>query len=134
MKMDREALIRALAAVRLANGGIALLAPGLIARRLSDVQHNDAALTYVLRMFGIRTIFLGLDLLLVSRDSRARSLRRSPLIHAIDAVAAGAGLVSGRLERRAGLIGLAMSTVNLGLSLAARTRGNGARLMTSPRA
>ena len=53
----------ALAAIRLVNGTMALLTPEMMLRRLgADPAANQVAI-YPLRMFGIRTVVLGVDLL-----------------------------------------------------------------------
>jgi hypothetical protein len=77
----------ALACIRLFNGLAALFVPGTLARQLGlDPEANPAAL-YVFRMFGIRTVLIGLELL-VDDERRAYALRKAPLIHASDTIAA----------------------------------------------
>jgi hypothetical protein len=88
-----------LACIRLVNGGAALLVPGFLARQIGiDPEANPGAL-YVFRMFGIRTVFIGAELLMQTGDRRAEALRRAVLIHASDTLAALLAQLSGRLPR-----------------------------------
>ena len=77
-----------LALIRLINGLLALLVPSFLARQVGiDPDANPGAL-YVFRMFGIRTVLLGAELLMQTGDRRAEALRRAILIHASDTLAA----------------------------------------------
>jgi hypothetical protein len=78
----------ALACIRLVNGVAALLAPGMLARRLGLDPETDPAALYVFRMFGIRTVLIAFELLSKDDARRALALRQAPLIHASDTVAA----------------------------------------------
>jgi hypothetical protein len=74
-----------LAGIRLFNGVAALFVPATLARRLGvDPEANPAAL----RLFGVRTVLIGAQLLLRDSGVRAHSLRVAPLIHALDVTAA----------------------------------------------
>lgn len=75
----------ALGAVRVVNGLLGLLAPTFIARRLGDEHpERNAAAVYGIRLFGIRTVVIGLDLLRPPGEARDRAVRAAPLIHASD--------------------------------------------------
>jgi hypothetical protein len=88
-----------LALIRLFNGLAALLVPGVLARQVGiDPEANPGAL-YVFRMFGIRTVLLGAELLMQTGDRRAEALRRAVLIHASDTVAAFLASISGKIPR-----------------------------------
>jgi glycerophosphoryl diester phosphodiesterase len=74
--------------IRLFNGVAALFVPATLARRLGvDPESNPAAL-YALRLFGVRTVLIGAQLLLRDGGVRAHSLRVAPAVHALDATAA----------------------------------------------
>jgi hypothetical protein len=74
-----------LAGIRLFNGVAALFVPATLARRLGvDPEANPAAL----RLFGVRTVLIGAQLLLRDSGVRAHSLRVAPVIHALDVTAA----------------------------------------------
>src|SRR5690348_14009069 len=51
-----------LASIRLLNGGLALLAPGFLARQVGVNPESNPGITYVFRMFGIRTVLIGAEL------------------------------------------------------------------------
>jgi uncharacterized protein YjeT (DUF2065 family) len=113
----------ALASIRLFNGIAALFVPATLARRLAvDPETNRAAL-YVLRLFGVRTILIGAQLLLLNEGLRAHSLRVAPVIHAVDAAAALIAGERGYLPLRAATTAALISTVNTGLAVVAQKRG-----------
>jgi hypothetical protein len=109
-----------LAGIRLFNGIAALIAPTTLARRLGvDPEANPAAL-YVLRLFGVRTVLIGAQLLLPNGRLRVHSLRVAPVIHALDATAAVIAGAQGQLPRRAATTAALISTVNTVLALIAQ--------------
>jgi hypothetical protein len=115
----------ALGVVRLTMGGSALLAPKVMARRFGvDAEANPAAL-YILRLFGVRTVLLGADLLFMSEDRRRQALQVAVFIHAADALAAVIAGVRGHLPRRAALTAAVISTANTGLAIIARSQRHG---------
>jgi hypothetical protein len=112
----------ALAGIRLTNGTAALLAPAAFGRRLGvDPDAHPPAL-YVMRLFGVRTILIGADLLRRDPGARARALRVAPLVHASDTAAAVLAGRSGHLPSRAARAATAISALNLALALLARRR------------
>jgi hypothetical protein len=75
----------ALGGVRLAAGTTGLLAPRMIISRFGDeAPSSNAAAIYGLRLFGIRTILIGLDLWRLKGRDLDRAVRAAPLIHASD--------------------------------------------------
>lgn len=111
-----------LAGIRLFNGVAALFVPATLARRLGvDPAANPAAL-YALRLFGVRTVLIGAQLLLRDGGVRAHSLRVAPVIHALDASAALIAGERGQLPRRAATTAAVISTVNTVLAIIAQTR------------
>lgn len=74
-----------LALVRVVNGGVGLFAPQLFIRRFEPGREPSAAAIYAFRLFGIRTILIGLDLL-GDRSDVQRTVRQGVLIHASDLV------------------------------------------------
>jgi hypothetical protein len=111
-----------LAAIRLFNGGAALFAPEKLARRLGADPQANGAVIYVLRMFGVRTVVIGTELLVLRGEALDRSLRKGVLIHATDTVAAAAAGAKGYLPPRTAALTTLISTVNTGLAIAARGR------------
>ncbi|MEA2500447.1 MAG: hypothetical protein QOD01_558 [Actinomycetota bacterium] len=110
----------ALGVVRLVNGTIALVAPDKFLHVIGIDPEQDRVATYFLRMFGIRTIFLGLDLLSGEGAARDRAVKRAVVIHATDTVAAVLAGATGALPIRAAVSGAVTSTVNTALSVIAR--------------
>jgi hypothetical protein len=75
----------ALGGVRIIAGTTGLLAPAMIISRFGDGNPaaNPAAI-YGLRLFGIRTVFIGVDLIRLRGRDLDRALRAAPIIHASD--------------------------------------------------
>jgi hypothetical protein len=112
-----------LAGIRLFNGVAALFVPATLARQLGvDPAANPAAL-YALRLFGVRTVLIGAQLLLRDGGVRAHSLRVAPAIHALDASAALIAGGRGQLPQRAATTAAIISSVNTVLAIVALKRG-----------
>ena len=112
----------ALAAVRLVNGTAALLAPRLLIRGLGLDDRQNAAMVYPFRMFGIRTVLIGADLLLPEGEVRAHAQRMAIFIHGSDALTALVARLRGQLPMRQATITVLVSATNVALSLLARPR------------
>jgi len=112
----------ALASIRLFNGTVALLAPTRLAQRLGVNPEAAPAAAYALRLFGIRTVVIGVELLVLDGDDLDRSLRNGVLIHASDALAAAVAGSRKQLPANAATSATVISTVNVLLALAARNR------------
>jgi hypothetical protein len=112
-----------LAGIRLFNGVAALFVPATLARGMGVSPENSPAALYALRLFGVRTIIIGAQLLLRNEGLRAHSLRVAPVIHALDATAALVAGEQGHLPRRAATTAALISTVNTGLAVVAQRRG-----------
>jgi hypothetical protein len=107
-----------LAYIRLFNGFAALFAPGMLARRLGVDPEFNPAIVYVFRMFGIRTVLIGAELLLQTGERRAEATRRAVLIHASDTLAAFLA-TRGRRFPRTGRIIVGISAINTLLAVLA---------------
>jgi hypothetical protein len=109
---------RILGGIRLFNGTVALLTPGFTARRLGvDAEANPAPL-YPLRMFGVRTVILGAELLLPQdEDDRAKAMRTGIVIHFSDTLAAGLGGLRAQLPPRTAALLTAVSSINTALAV-----------------
>ncbi|GGN08326.1 hypothetical protein GCM10011609_54930 [Lentzea pudingi] len=109
----------ALACVRIFNGALGLVAADRMAKSLGDELGDDRRFVYPARMFGIRTLVLGVDLLTVkSGDANARRvLRQAVLIHATDTAAAVYAGKRGELPARAAKLTTIISAVNTGLAV-----------------
>jgi hypothetical protein len=116
----RDVARYALAGIRLFNGTVALLAPMAMAERLGVKPEAAPAAAYALRLFGIRTVVIGVELLVLDGDDLDRSLRNGVLIHASDAVSAATAGARRQLPPTAAATATVISTVNVLLALAAR--------------
>jgi hypothetical protein len=75
----------ALGGIRIINGAIGLVAPAVIQKRLGDTAPaSNPAAVYGLRLFGIRTVVVGADLLRLRGDALTHAVRSAPLVHASD--------------------------------------------------
>src|SRR3954447_24302985 len=113
---------KTLGAIRVANGTLGLLAPELLMRRLGVDVTLDRSGAYPFRMFGVRTVLIGLDLWLLTGEDLRRATRMAVLIHATDTLSAAATPVRGDLPRKQGLVATGISAVNTGLAIAAARR------------
>ena len=109
----------ALGCVRLTMGTAGLLAPDLVLRRLQADPAEQRAARHPLRMFGIRTVLIGVDLLRSDGPERRHAQLVAPVIHGSDTASAVLALRRGELPRRGAAVAAAISAVNLVLSLAA---------------
>lgn len=109
-----------LAGIRLFNGAAALFAPTLLARRFGD--NPNRAVIYVLRLFGVRTIIVGIELLVPDEELRASALRYAIPIHASDTLSAALAGIQGQLPARVSIMLTAISGVNTALAILAQTR------------
>jgi hypothetical protein len=109
----------ALAAIRVVNGGLALLAPGFIIGRFDEPPSPDGAAVYGLRMFGIRTVLLGADLATVSGEPLRRALREAVIIHATDTAAVVLLGLTGRAKPRTAVPLALISLTNTALAVTA---------------
>lgn len=109
-----------LACIRIFNGTAALAAPRAFARRLGRAADADGSAVHIARMFGIRTILIGVDLLSSDPEVRRHAQRLALLIHASDTVSAAAAGLSRRLPARSALFATGISAVNVALAALAR--------------
>lgn len=110
---------KTLAVIRIFNGTAGLLVPEWLLGRLGVDTTRDRSGTYPFRMFGIRTILIGLDLLLLTGEDLRRAEKLAVLIHASDTLSAAVTTARGDLPRRQGLVAIGISAVNTGLAVVA---------------
>jgi len=108
-----------LAGIRIANGSTALFAPSVLARQLGVEPRESQAVQYAFRLFGIRTLLLGVELLLPEGEVRTASLRVAPAIHASDTVSAALAGLTRQIPVRPAVTATAISAVNTVLALVA---------------
>src|SRR5216684_5599858 len=100
----REPARITLACIRLLMGLLGLLAPGIPARQIGVDPDTNTGILYVFRMFGIRTVLIGAELLMQTGDRRAEALRRAVVIHTSDTLAAFVASRSANFPKRARVI------------------------------
>ncbi len=106
-----------LAGIRLFYGVTALFAPSLIARQLGVGPHSNRAIIYPLRLFGVRTIIIGIELLVPDEDIRANAVRYAVPIHASDTIAAALVGIQKQVPSRTSIMLTAISGVNTALAI-----------------
>ena|SRR6266566_5649162 len=111
-----------LAGIRLFNGAAALFAPTLAARQLGGAPNSNRAVIYVLRLFGVRTIVVGIELLVPDEGLRASALRYAIPIHASDTFSAALAGIQGQLPPRASIMLTVISGINTVLAILAQPR------------
>lgn len=119
MIRDPATARKALAGVRLVNGVLGLLAPQVLLARLGTDPRVDRSGVYPFRMFGVRTVLLASDLLLLRGAELRRARRAAVVVHLVDTASAATAWRRGDLPFRAGRTATAISAVNSGLALAA---------------
>jgi hypothetical protein len=113
---------KALGAIRLVNGVLALAAPKRLVKTFGADPETNGPAVYALRLFGVRTVVIGLQLLLADEDSLDDALRYAVPIHASDALSAAMAGFGGQLPVRAAVTGTVVSSVNTALAVIARRR------------
>ncbi|HUN32765.1 MAG TPA: hypothetical protein VMU95_12200 [Trebonia sp.] len=109
----------ALAAIRIATGSLALVAPSLIIKRFGEDPEKDAAAIYGLRLFGVRTVLIGADLITEQGQPLQHSIRQAVVIHASDTVTAATLGTTGRLRPQMAVPITLISALNTALAIAA---------------
>lgn len=109
----------ALGAVRLFNGAATLFATRPFGKRLGVDPDTSPAAVYALRLFGIRTIYVGAELLFARGDHLRDAVTVAPAIHVSDTVSAVLAGVGGQLPKKSARTAAVISGVNVLLSLLA---------------
>jgi hypothetical protein len=110
----------ALAGIRLFNGAAALFVPEWLVGRLGGDTKSSRTALYVLRLFGVRTIVVGLELLVPDEEVRTSALRYAIPIHASDTLSAALAGIQGQLPSRASIMLTAISGINTALAIFAQ--------------
>lgn len=112
----------ALATIQLVNGTLALVVPGVMLRTLGANPNANKVAIYPLRMFGIRTIVLGVQLLI--DDPSPQTAKFGVLIHGTDAAAAITAGLRRQLPARVAVVTAAISLTNTALAVVIAQPGN----------
>ena len=103
--------------MRLINGAMGLVVPAIAARKIGTPA---GAPLYPWRMFGIRTLIIGGELLSRDPELRAKAVRLALPIHASDTASAAIGGLLGETSKRTSIMLTAISGTNTVLALLAR--------------
>jgi hypothetical protein len=122
--LSSNAARKTLAIIRIFNGTAGLLAPEMLLRRLGVDVTKDRSATYPFRMFGIRTVIIGFELLLLTGSDLRRAEKVAVLIHATDTVSAAVTTVRGDLPSKQGFLATAISGINTALAIVAWKGGD----------
>ncbi len=109
-----------LALIRIVNGSLGLLAPPIPSRPLAEDPDDRVPAYYPFRLFGVRTILIGAELLSKHPEVRERAVRVALPIHATDTASAALGGLLGELPPRTAWKLVALSGSNTVLALLAR--------------
>jgi len=115
--LSSNAARQTLAIIRIFNGAAGLLVPEMLLSRLGVDTTKDRSATYPFRMFGIRTVIIGFELLLLTGQDLRRAEKLAVLIHATDTVSAAVTTVRGDLPPKQGLLATAISGINTALAI-----------------
>jgi hypothetical protein len=115
MTLTRDQARIALATIRLVNGTMALLTPEKMIRRLGADPDVDRVAVYPLRMFGIRTVVLGVQLLVDEPTRQTSGI--GVVIHAADAASAIMAGLRRQLPARVAVVAAGISLTNTALAL-----------------
>ncbi|MFD8542403.1 hypothetical protein [Streptomyces sp. NPDC059649] len=121
---NRPASVYALAGIRLFNGVTGLLAPSLLIRRLDPDHEPSPAAVYAFRLFGIRTILLGIALLTHDGARLRQDLREGVLIHGSDTATAAMLGIRGQVPPRTAALTTLISATNTVLAATGQDAGN----------
>ncbi|MFN8592529.1 MAG: hypothetical protein U0031_13810 [Thermomicrobiales bacterium] len=109
----------ALGIIRLINGVLGIVAPGILIRRLGGDPAHNAVARYAFRLFGVRTVLLAGELLAPDGPVRVHAARTAIAIHAADTTAAAWGAWRRELPPRPALMTIGISTINTILAVIA---------------
>lgn len=116
-----------LAGVRLANGTVSLFAPATFLRKLGVDPEENGPAVYALRLFGVRTILIGSELLSRNPEVRARAVRVAVRVHLSDTIAAATAATSHQLPAKGAKMAVITSSLNTVLAIVARGGLSGSR-------
>jgi hypothetical protein len=115
--LSRRTARQGLAGVRILMGTLGLVAPAVLIKRMEPEEPQSPAAVYAFRLFGIRTILLGLDLLVRPDEEVQRELRQGIVIHGSDVVTVVALGLRNEIPRRAAVLTTLISGANLAMAV-----------------
>jgi hypothetical protein len=131
--LDRSVATRAILVGRFGLGAASLIFPRFTARLLQMDPDANPASSFLMRLFGVRDIFLGVSPLLVSGQGRSRILAAAAGVDLTDATAAVIGGLTRQIPPRASVVAAAAALAGACLSAATVGRGPLGRREPGPR-
>jgi hypothetical protein len=110
----------ALGVSRLVNGSLALAVPSKLVKTFGEDPADNGPALYALRLFGVRTVVLALQLLLADDASLPTHLKYAVWIHGSDTASALTAGVRHELPARAAATGTLLSSLNTLFAVTAR--------------
>jgi hypothetical protein len=123
ISVDRSVATRAILVGRFGLGAASLIFPRFTARLLQMDPDANPASSFLMRLFGVRDIFLGVAPLLVSGQGRSRILGAATGVDLTDATAAVIAGLTRQIPPRASAVGAAAALTGACLSAATMGRG-----------
>jgi len=123
ISLDRATAARATLVARCSLGAVGLVAPRFTIRMLQLDPDLSPAADFLVRIFGVRDIFLGVAPFLIPDAGRSRILGSATWVDLTDLAAAVLAGLTGRIPPRAALV--TASAALIGSVLSAATVGRG---------
>ena len=123
ISVDRSVATRAILVGRFGLGAASLILPRFTARLLQMDPDANPASSFLMRLFGVRDIFLGVSPLLVSGQGRSRILATAAGVDLTDATAAVIAGLTRQIPPRASVVAAAAALAGACLSAATVGRG-----------
>ena len=118
ISVDRSVATRAILVGRFGLGAVSLIFPRFTARLLQMDPDANPATSFLMRLFGVRDIFLGVAPLLVSGAGRSRILGAATGVDLTDATAAVIAGLTRQIPPRAAVVAAAAALAGACLSAA----------------
>jgi hypothetical protein len=99
-------------------GTLGLFAPKVLINRLDPGSEPSPAAIYAFRLFGVRTILLGSELLIRPEAEVQRALRQGVIIHASDLMTIVLLGASGKVPRNSAVLTSLISGANVAMAVA----------------
>lgn len=106
----------ALGLFRLFNGAAALVWPNLLGKRLGVQTETSPGFGYAFRLFGVRTVLLGIQLLRAGDERHTSVVREALIVHPADTAAAIVVLRRKELPPHGAKVAIAASALNVVLA------------------
>ena len=123
ISLDRATAARATLVARCSLGAVGLVAPRFTIRMLQLDPDLSPAADFLVRIFGVRDIFLGVAPFLIPDAGRSRILGSATWVDLTDLAAAVLAGLTGRIPPRAAAVTASAALIGAGLSAATIGRG-----------